>query len=72
MRRLPLLLASLAALAFAPAAAQAFTFYDWSVGAQPTSIAVGATNAYYTISGSPDIGVAVIQQCWISGQDLLG
>jgi streptogramin lyase len=59
MRRLLPLLASLSALALAlaPAAAQAFTFYDWDLGGPvATSIARSGSTFYFTIDGSPDIG----------------
>src|SRR4051812_14090819 len=56
MRRLLPLLASLLVLAV-PSAAEAFTFYDWDVGAaSPTSVAIAGSTAYYTMSNSPDIG----------------
>src|SRR4051812_32482970 len=60
MRRLLALATSLLALALAPAAAQAFTFYDWDVTpsalAQPTSIAASGSTLYFTLSGAPGIG----------------
>jgi Collagen triple helix repeat (20 copies) len=61
MRRLLPLLASLLALALAPAAAQAFTFYDWTLAATPTSLAITSDGTvYYTTAGSGDIGRATL------------
>src|SRR4051794_29042907 len=55
MRRLLPLLASLLTLAFA-STASAYTFYDWTVTGQPTSVAISGSTVYYSISGSKDIG----------------
>src|SRR3954451_7246321 len=57
MRRLIPLLASLAALALAPAAAHAYTFYEWDATAgQPTSVAITSSTVYHSLAGAKDIG----------------
>ena len=61
MRRLlPLVAGLLAALAL-PSAARAFTFYDWTLPATPTSLAVtGDGTVYYTTASTGDIGRATL------------
>jgi streptogramin lyase len=57
MRRLLALLATLLGLALAPAAAQAFTFYDWGIaGSGIGSVAISGSTVYYAIAGSGDVG----------------
>src|SRR3954454_13323450 len=57
MHRLLVLLVGMFALA-APADALAFTFYDWSLTTQPTSVAVLGSTVYYTQAGSTKLGTA--------------
>jgi streptogramin lyase len=59
MRRLLPLLASLLALALAPAAAHAFTFYEWDASGDPNGIAASGSSLYFTLGGAtPSFGKA--------------
>src|SRR4051794_10700635 len=59
MRRLLPLLAGLLVLGLAPTAS-AYTFYDWAVTGQPTSVAISGSTVYYSISAAKDIGRSTV------------
>ena len=59
MNRL-LVLAAFLLVLIAPASAHAFTFYDWPVSKQPTSVAIVGSTLYYTQANSPQLGTATL------------
>src|SRR5690349_20669557 len=60
MRRLLALLTSLLGLALAPAAAQAFTFYEWDAAGGPAGITASAGTLYFTLGTTQKINTLTV------------